>query len=39
MKEGDTMHLADGRDVSVLEVYDDEYGQKGDFRATLVVDA
>jgi hypothetical protein len=37
VSEGDTVHLPDGRGVVVLEVYDDEDGQEGDVRATLVV--
>jgi hypothetical protein len=36
--EGDTVHLPDGRGVPVLDVYDDEHGQEGGVRATLVVD-
>jgi hypothetical protein len=36
--EGDTVHLPDGRGVVVLEAYDDEDGQDGDVRATLVVE-
>ena len=36
--EGDTVHLPDGRGVPVLDVYDDEHGQEGGVRATVVVD-
>jgi len=39
VKEGETVHLPDGRGVTVLEVYDDEHGQEDDVQATLVVDA
>jgi|GEM_PF-2386683 len=40
VKEGETVHLPDGRGVTVLEVYDDEeHGQEGGVQATLVVDA
>jgi hypothetical protein len=35
---GDTVHLPDGRGVTVLDVYDDDHGQEGGVRATLVVD-
>jgi hypothetical protein len=38
VSDGDTLHRLDGRDVVVLEVYDNEDGQEGDVRATLVVD-
>ncbi len=38
VSEGETVHLPDGRAVVVLEVYDDEHGQEGGVRATLVVD-
>jgi hypothetical protein len=39
VREGDTVHLMDGRGVRVLEVYDDEeHGQEGGVVATLVVD-
>jgi hypothetical protein len=34
----DTVALPDGREVEVVEVYDDEYGREGDVAATLVVD-
>jgi hypothetical protein len=37
MSAGDTVHLPDGRGVTVVEVYDDEDGQEGDVSATLVV--
>jgi len=37
LTKGASMHLADGRRVTVLEVYGDEYGQEGNVRATLVV--
>jgi hypothetical protein len=40
VREGETVHLPDGRGVTVLEVYDDEeHGQEGGVQATLVVDA
>jgi hypothetical protein len=40
VREGETVHLPDGRGVTVLEVYDDgERGQDGGVQATLVVDA
>ena len=35
---GDTVHLPDGSNGEVLEVYDDENGQEGGVAATLVVD-
>jgi hypothetical protein len=36
---GDMVALPDGRDVEVVEVYDDEeHGQEGGVAATLVVD-
>jgi hypothetical protein len=38
VSEGDTVHLPSGRAAEVLELYDDEAGQAGDVRATLVVD-
>jgi hypothetical protein len=39
VKEGETVHLPDGRGVTVLDVYDDEeHGQEGGVQATLVVD-
>jgi hypothetical protein len=34
---GQSIRLPDGRDVEVLDVYDDEYGREGDVQATLVV--
>ena len=37
--EGDTVAMPDGRDVPVVEVYDDEeHGREGGVAATLVVD-
>jgi hypothetical protein len=38
VSEGDTVLLPDGRQVEVIEVYDDEYGQEGGIQATVVVD-
>jgi hypothetical protein len=35
---GDTVRMPDGREVEVVDVYDDEFGQEGDVQATLVVD-
>jgi hypothetical protein len=35
---GDTVHLAGGKAAKVLEVHDDEEGQDGDVRATVIVD-
>jgi hypothetical protein len=34
---GDSIQLPHGRDVQVLDVYDDEYGREGDVQATLVI--
>ena len=36
--EGDHVRMPDGRDVEVVDVYDDEYGQEGGVQATLAVD-
>jgi hypothetical protein len=36
--EGDTVALPDGTPVTVVEVYDDEFGREGGVQATLVVD-
>jgi hypothetical protein len=36
--EGDTIALADGTLVEILDVYADEYGQEGGVVATLAVD-
>ena len=36
---GETVYLPGGKAVQVLDVYDDEHGQEGGVRATLVVDA
>jgi hypothetical protein len=38
ISEGDMVRLPDGRAVEILEVYDDEFGQEGGVRATVVVD-
>lgn len=39
ISEGESVTLpGDGRDVEVLEVYDDEDGREGGVAATLVVD-
>lgn len=38
MGVGDTVHLSDGRGVTVLEVYADQNGHESGVRATLVVD-
>jgi hypothetical protein len=39
VREGETVHLPDGRGVTVLGVYEDEAnGQEGGVQATLVVD-
>ena len=35
---GGSVALPDGREVQVVDVYDDEYGREGDVAATLVVD-
>jgi hypothetical protein len=35
---GDTVRMPDGREVEVVDVYDDEFGQEGEVQATLVVD-
>jgi len=35
---GERVAMPDGREVEVVEVYDDEYGREGDVVATLVVD-
>jgi len=35
---GETVALPDGRQVSVVDVYDDEFGQEGGVVATLAVD-
>jgi hypothetical protein len=35
---GDTVQASDGRQLQVVDVYDDEAGQEGDVQATLVVD-
>jgi hypothetical protein len=35
---GDDVLLPDGRQVEVIEVYDDDYGQEGGVQATVVVD-
>jgi hypothetical protein len=37
VEAGDSIRLPNGRDVYVLDVYDDEYGREGDVQATLVV--
>jgi hypothetical protein len=36
--EGDMVRLPDGREVEVLDVYDDEFGQEGGVQATVAVD-
>ncbi len=38
ISEGDSVQLPDGRDVEVIEVYDDEFGREGGVQATVVVD-
>ncbi len=38
VKLGDTVHLPDGRGVTVVDIYDDEHGQEGGVRATPVPD-
>jgi hypothetical protein len=38
LAEGDSVNLPDGTSATVLEVYDDEYGQESGVEATLVVD-
>jgi hypothetical protein len=39
ISDGDTVALPDGRNVAVVEVYDDEeHGKDGGVAATLVVD-
>jgi hypothetical protein len=35
---GESVPMPDGRQVEVVDVYDDEYGREGDVAATLVVD-
>ena len=35
---GDEIELPDGRLAPVVDIYDDEHGQEGGVRATLVVD-
>ncbi|PWU22861.1 MAG: hypothetical protein C5B48_09560 [Candidatus Rokuibacteriota bacterium] len=39
IKVGETLYVAGGRPVQVLDKYDDEQGQEGDVQATLVIDA
>jgi hypothetical protein len=36
--EDDDVTLPDGSSATIIEVYDDEYGQEGGVSATLVVD-
>jgi hypothetical protein len=36
--EDETVRHSDGRDLTVLEVFDDEEGREGGVAATLVVD-
>ena len=36
--EGEQVRMPDGREVEVVDVYDDEYGQEGGVQATLAVD-
>ena len=38
MTKGETVYLPDGRPATVVEVCDDEQGQEGGVRATLVVE-
>jgi hypothetical protein len=38
VSEGDPVRLPDGREVQVLEFYDDEFGREGGVLATVVVD-
>jgi hypothetical protein len=38
ISEGESVQLPDGREVDVLEVYDDEFGREGGVQATVVVD-
>jgi hypothetical protein len=35
---GETVRMSDGREVPVVDVYDNEYGREGGVEATLVVD-
>jgi hypothetical protein len=36
--DGAVISLPDGAEHTVVEVYDDEHGQEGGVRATLVID-
>ena len=38
LADGDLVALPDGRELEVVEVYDDEHGRDGGVVATLVVD-